>query len=315
MHPQPVDFLDLERAFSSLLGLSVGDAFGDRFFAPVYFHSRHAHTVPEAPWAWSDDTEMACTVTLHLAENHRVDQDLLAAEFAARLSVGRRYGANALELLERVRAGAGWRTEARAGFGGEGSYGNGAAMRVAPLGAALTGRPEEAAGTAIRTAEVTHAHPEAVQGAAAVAAAAAAAPAGMFGAVLGLLPEGRMRERVSTASAMGDAAPERAAAVLGNGERISALDTVPFCLWTVGRYGADYTRALRACVAVGGDMDTTAAIVGGIIAAHHGHGVIPATWLEAREPLPEWLSLRAFQPDARSAEPRDHDRARRPPDP
>ncbi|WP_344247408.1 ADP-ribosylglycohydrolase family protein, partial [Actinocorallia libanotica] len=123
---------------------------------------------------------------------------------------------------------------------------------------------------------------------------AAAAPADMFDAVLGLLPEGRMRERVGAASAMGDIAPEQAAAVLGNGERISALDTVPFCLWAAGRYGADYTAAVRACVAVGGDMDTTAAIVGGIITAHHGHGVVPATWLEAREPLPEWLTLHAF---------------------
>ncbi|WP_344245424.1 ADP-ribosylglycohydrolase family protein, partial [Actinocorallia libanotica] len=171
MHPRPLDALDLERAFSSLVGLSVGDAFGDRFFAPAYFLSRHADPVPQAPWAWSDDTEMACTVVLHLAENRRVDQDLLAAEFAERLSVDRRYGANTLELLERVGSGADWRAEARGSFGGEGSHGNGAAMRVAPLGAALAGRPGEAAGTAIRTAEVTHAHPEAVQGAAAVAAA------------------------------------------------------------------------------------------------------------------------------------------------
>jgi ADP-ribosylglycohydrolase len=55
------------------------------------------------------------------------------------------------------------------------------------------------------------------------------------------------------------------------------------------RHLDDYPAALRACVAVGGDMDTTAAIVGGILAAHTGLHAIPAQWISSREPLPEWL--------------------------
>ncbi|WP_428831214.1 hypothetical protein [Actinomadura chokoriensis] len=40
-------------------------------------------------------------------------------------------------------------------------------------------------------------------------------------------------------------------------------------------------------------MDTTSAMVGGIVAAHLGRGAIPETWVEAREPLPAWLDLGA----------------------
>lgn len=50
-----------------------------------------------------------------------------------------------------------------------------------------------------------------------------------------------------------------------------------------------HTEGIAGAVAVGGDMDTTAAIVGGIIAAGTGTDGIPPDWLAAREPLPGWL--------------------------
>ena len=48
------------------------------------------------------------------------------------------------------------------------------------------------------------------------------------------------------------------------GSRITAQDTVPFTFWVVHHHLNDYEQALRACVQAGGDMDTTAAIVGGL---------------------------------------------------
>jgi len=61
-------------------------------------------------------------------------------------------------------------------------------------------------------------------------------------------------------------------------------------LWAVARFPGDYPAAIRACVRAGGDMDTTAAITGGIVATRTGLGGIPASWLQAREPLPAWLT-------------------------
>ena len=64
---------------------------------------------------------------------------------------------------------------------------------------------------------------------------------------------------------------------------------MPFALWAAARYHRDYPAAIRACVRAGGDMDTTAAITGGIVATQTGPERIPSTWLLTREPIPAWI--------------------------
>ncbi len=278
------------RALVSLTGLSVGDAFGDQFFQPGNRVLDAWTADPPGPWAWSDDTEMACSVVDALARDGRIDQDALAEAFAERRTVARRYGVGTLELLDKVTRGMDWRAASLGGFGGAGSYGNGAAMRVAPLGAYFAGDLERASAEAVRSAEVTHAHPEGVAGAVAVAVAAAhlagPGPHELFTVVLDHLVPCDVRRGVEAARGLSGATAKEAAARLGNGSKISAPDTVPFTLWAAVRYQGDFEGAVRACAAVGGDMDTTAAIVGGIIGAGDG---VPQVWRDRREALPDWL--------------------------
>ena len=82
------------------------------------------------------------------------------------------------------------------------------------------------------------------------------------------------------------------AAVLGCGRRTSAHDTVPFTLWAAARHLGDYETAFWSTVQAGGDMDTTCAIVGGIVAAGPG-GAPPRAWLDGAEPLPAWAPTAA----------------------
>lgn len=277
---------------ASLAGLSVADAFGDQFFLHANRHLTAAD-LPSPPWEWSDDTEMACSVVACLHRHGRIDQDALATSFATRMDTGRRYGAGALELLERIRGGDLWRVASAESFGGNGSFGNGAAMRVAPLGAYYSGAPARAAAEAVRQAEITHAHAEGIAGAVAVAVAASLAATGtaeeVIEAALDHVPGTYVRRGLQRARRLKKATPEQAAQALGNGSRITAQDTVPFALWAAIRHWDDYPAGVRACVTVGGDMDTTAAIVGGIIAARAGFDGIPSDWLDYREPLPGWL--------------------------
>ncbi|MGP4026444.1 ADP-ribosylglycohydrolase family protein [Actinomadura sp. 3N407] len=277
---------------ASLAGLSVGDAFGDQFFLHANRHLTAAD-LPSPPWEWSDDTEMACSVVACLRRHGRIDQDVLAASFAARMDTGRRYGAGALELLERIRDGHPWRAASVESFGGNGSFGNGAAMRVTPLGAFYIGDPARAAAEATLQAEITHAHAEGIAGAVAVAVAASLAATdtaeNLIEAALDHVSGTYVRRGLQRARSLKEATPEQAAQALGNGSRITAQDTVPFALWTATRHLDDYPVGVRACVAAGGDMDTTAAIVGGIIAANTGIDGIPSAWLDSREPLPGWL--------------------------
>ncbi len=285
----------------SLDGLSVGDAVGAQFFVPgtTVAHITEADE-PAGAWPWTDDTEMACSIVDELAVHGRIDRDRLAAAFARRYEPYRGYGGGAVVILHQIRDGVPWREAARAAFDGAGSMGNGAAMRVAPLGAFHAGDSRSAALDAMRTAEVTHAHSEGILGAVAVAVAAAEAgwarlveaplePVELFDAVLAYQVDSQLKTGLERARDLLGVSVAEAAYLLGNGSQVLAQDTVPFALWAAATHLTDYRAAILACVEAGGDVDTTAAIVGGIVAAAAGRDAIPQAWRTHREPLPTWI--------------------------
>ncbi|MEU3372466.1 ADP-ribosylglycohydrolase family protein [Streptomyces sp. NPDC006660] len=286
------------RALASLRGLSVGDALGSQFFVPVNYPRLKRRELPEGRWQWTDDTEMACSVLAVLRSHGRIDQDALAWSFARHHDVDRGYGPAVNRMLRLVREGGDWRELASALFKGQGSWGNGSAMRIAPLGAWYAGDPEQATHQAEISSYTTHQHREAVVGAMAVAAAAALAaspegppgPAALLDAVIALVPRSAVGAGLRRARDMldyDDAAT--VAAVLGSGRRTSAHDTVPFALWSAARGLGDFERAFWTTAQVGGDVDTTCAIVGGVVAAGAA-GAPPARWLERTEALPAWVT-------------------------
>ncbi|MFI1023052.1 ADP-ribosylglycohydrolase family protein [Streptomyces olivaceus] len=288
----------LGRALASLRGLSVGDALGSQFFVPANYPLLGRRELPPGTWQWTDDTEMACSVVSVLAAHHRVDQDALAHSFAHHHDFDRGYGPAVNRLLRLVREGGDWRELAAALFNGQGSWGNGAAMRIAPLGAWYADDPEQATHQAEISAYPTHQHREAVVGAMAVAAAAAlaAAPSGppgphrLLDEVIALVPKSAVGAGLRRARDMldyDDAAT--VAAVLGCGRRTTAHDTVPFALWSAARALGTYEEAFWTTAQVGGDVDTTCAIVGGVVAAGKA-GAPPAAWTERVETLPAWLT-------------------------
>ncbi|QNS03695.1 ADP-ribosylglycohydrolase family protein [Streptomyces xanthii] len=290
----------VDRALSSLRGLSVGDALGSQFFVPENYPLLKRRDLPDGPWQWTDDTEMACSVVAVLARHCRIDQDDLARSFAEHHDFDRGYGPAVNRLLRLVREGGDWRELASALFKGQGSWGNGAAMRIAPLGAYYADDPEQATHQAEISAYPTHQHREAVVGAMAVAAAAAlvAAPAGppapgdLLDGVIALVPRSAVGAGLRRARDMLDYGdPGTVAAVLGCGRRTSAHDTVPFALWSAARGLGDYESAFWSTAQVGGDVDTTCAIVGGIVASSPA-GAPPAAWLERTEALPDWATDR-----------------------
>ncbi|MFD5339572.1 ADP-ribosylglycohydrolase family protein [Streptomyces hawaiiensis] len=291
----------LDRALACLRGLSVGDALGSQYFVPVNYPLLKRREVPSGPWQWTDDTEMAGSVVAVLAAHHRIDQDALARSFAEHHDFDRGYGPAVNRLLRLVREGGDWRKLAAALFKGQGSWGNGAAMRIAPLGAWYADDPEQATHQAEISAYTTHQHREAVVGAMAVAAAAAfaAAPDGPPGAetlldgVIDLVPKSAVGAGLRRARDMLDYGdPGTVAAVLGCGRRTTAHDTVPFALWSAARSLGDYEQAFWTTAQVGGDVDTTCAIVGGVIASGKA-GAPPAVWVERTEPLPDWVPTSA----------------------
>lgn len=312
--PTPSASICLARARQSLEGLSVGDAFGERFFLSDEFRPGRQYYDPDdrarelirqratpfpPPWPYTDDTQMALSLVSVLRRFGCIEQDALAAGFAEHFQAKRSYGCAAFELLMRIRAGQDWRSESRAMFMGQGSFGNGSAMRVAPLGAYFAEDLAQAAEQARRSAEVTHTHAEGIAGAVAVAIAAALASRcegqgrpsfeAFLDNVVEWTPKSEVQRRLEKARHLGaDAAPEKVAAKVGSGEEVSAQDTVPFCIWCSAVHLDNYEDALWATVAGLGDRDTTCAIVGGIVVMYTGVEAIPRAWRESREALPEW---------------------------
>lgn len=290
----------VERMQLSLAGLSVGDALGETFFGTGSELTQRIQQreTPPAPWRYTDDTEMALSIAETLWRYGRIDQDALAQGFAQRYNPKRGYGAGAHRLLIRLQYGANWRTEAPQMFGGTGSYGNGAAMRVAPLGAYLADDLEAVRENARLSAQPTHAHPEGMAGAIAVAIAAALAyqigegesmPAEQFlQRVVEYVPEGETHNGIQQAAEIPiNCSPVTVARQLGSGFKVSAQDTVPFALWCAARHLDNYQEAFWATISGLGDMDTTCAIAGGIVALSAREQGIPQAWLEAREPFPD----------------------------
>lgn len=283
----------------SLNGLSVGDALGDTFFGAGANLERRIYQreVPPAPWWYSDDTEMALSIVETLWRCERIDPDALAEALARRFNPQRGYGEGAHRLLIRLQWGADWRKEATQMFGGSGSYGNGAAMRVAPLGAYFADDLEAVKENATLSAQPTHAHPEGIAGAVAVAVAAAFAfrvgegesmSAEQFlQKVAENVPESETLSGIKRSTQLLADSPEVVAKQLGSGYKVSAQDTVPFALWCAAQNLDNYEEAFWATISGLGDMDTNCAIVGGIVALSARQQGIPTNWMEARETLPQ----------------------------
>jgi ADP-ribosylglycohydrolase len=320
---RPLDHTSrMARARLALDGLSVGDALGETCFHPDNYGAilDDPRATARPPWPWTDDTAMALGILEVLDRHGRIDQDDLAATFARRFDAEplRGYGGGAIRLLGGIRDGADWRAAAKSLFGG-GSFGNGSAMRIAPLAAYFA---EDGFGAvaeqAALSAAVTHAHPEGIAGGIATAVAGAyawvnrdrrgdaAVKRGLFDAVLAHTPAGEVRDGVERAAEFAfdvptepavrlldygsttvpfDVSIEPLVRALGNGSRISCQDTVPFCLWVAARHLDNYQAALVHAIRARGDIDTNAAIVGGIVALATGPDGIPEDWRSDREPV------------------------------
>jgi len=268
----------------------VGDAFGELFFGRSAFELTF-DDLPKSPWKWTDDTHMALSVVECLEKHGHIDQDELAGMFARRYKQDPRrgYAGGAHKLLGEIALGANWRDISPTLFG-NGSYGNGSAMRVAPIGGYFHDDLKQAAKEAELSAEVTHYHPEGKAGAIATAIAAAIAASRPYPTrvefikeILPFIPNSVTKTKIELAIQIPADAVLDAMRLLGSGQKVSAQDTVPFCIWSAAHHLDNYEAALWNTAKGLGDVDTTCAIVGGIVALSAPE--IPQAYLNRREPI------------------------------
>jgi poly(ADP-ribose) glycohydrolase ARH3 len=291
----------LERLFAgSLLGTFCGDALGMPAEGLSLADLRARFGVlrdladgrlPRG--SFTDDTQMTVAVAESLLRARKFDGLDLARTFAAGYEEKRGYGAGTRAAIEMLRAGVPW-DEAGPRVHVGGSFGNGAAMRVAPVGLLYHEDPERCGQAARDTARVTHSHELGMEGAnlQAQAVAMAVRLAGRSFSPVGFLKAisdhvkmhgGPFRGKLTVAERLLEtgATPEQAIADLGHG--VAAIDSVPTAIYAFARHPHSFEEAVVFAVNLGGDTDTLGAMAGAIAGAYHGEGAIPARWLGVLE--------------------------------
>ncbi len=278
-------------------GIALGDCFGQTFFVPdrVACQRIKDREILKGQWRFTDDTVMAIGIYSMLEKYGKIDQDELAKVFARNYALDwhRGYGGTAHSILRSIGEGKDWREVAAGVFDGMGSMGNGAAMRVAPIGAYFADDLDKVLYYAQASAEVTHAHIEGIVGAMAVAVASALLLNKKMGYYLGegdiflcdiagKLPESDTKYKIlSAASIKKESNIDFVVSVLGNGIKLTAQDTVPFCLWCAAYLYGSFEEALWTAVSALGDRDTICAIVGGMVSLFADE--FPKQWLSYME--------------------------------
>lgn len=282
----------VDRYQGVMLAGALGDALGAPFEGAAQVKSRHIEQVLDGtdPLRYTDDTHMTIGLADMLIEAGHLDGALLASTWATnyRAEPWRGYGPGPGQVFALHEQRIAWDAAAHHLYGGRGSWGNGAAMRVAPVALLAFDDLEVVAQLARQTAVITHTHHLGVEGAVAQAVAIAL--------LLQQAPQGELhverfletlRAHVGAAQYCHqiDGLPgllsgepwarEAVVRVLGNG--VAAHESVVTALYCFLRHRTDIVACLRFAISLGGDTDTIAAMAGTLAGAHLGMSQIPGT--------------------------------------
>ncbi|HUP18131.1 MAG TPA: ADP-ribosylglycohydrolase family protein [Acidimicrobiia bacterium] len=287
---RPIGFL-ADRFRGALVGTGVGDALGApvegvHFISPSFLSALDRNP---GPLRYTDDTHMTIGVATSLLECAGFDGNHMATTFARNFVAEpwRGYGPGPPEVFRLLRQGVPWDEAANSLYGGSGSFGNGAAMRVAPVALFAFPDLDRAAHIARRTAQITHAHPEGVDGAVVLAVAITAVlalPSETLPDATALVETARGYTQSQVFADKLAYIPQAmridddgaAATVLGTG--IAAHASVPTALYCFLRNPSSFREAIKTAIGMGGDADTIAAMTGALSGALLGCGAIPERW-------------------------------------
>ncbi|MGH7896740.1 MAG: ADP-ribosylglycohydrolase family protein, partial [Candidatus Binatia bacterium] len=285
---------DLGDAFrGALLGTLAGDALGAPFEG--WSAARIAREVGEIramlpgrgrAGTYTDDTQMMIVVAEWLIEDGNDEGGKLAERLAASYDPARGYGRGTTDVVRRLKAGESWETAAEHTFP-RGSFGNGAAARVAPC-ALLLHHDREALERLVEvSAVVSHPHPLGLAGAALQARQIALAisfreqPIDPIAFVVELRSSLGSTEFRGKLRAVEECLenPVSAGVVRDRlGCNDTALGSVATALYCFLSRLESFEAAVSFAVGLGGDTDSIAAMTGAIAGAYQGGAAIPKAW-------------------------------------
>lgn len=284
---------------SKFLGAMIGSAIGDAIGELAFRHPdkkrllEAIHQTHEL--RYTDDTAMAIGLAQSLIERGDIDQEHIGQTFHKNYlkEPWRGYASGPPTIFSLVeRDGISYREAARSLFGGQGSLGNGAAMRIVPVGILFHGR-DDLLDKARQSAEVTHAHPMGMDGAAIQAMAISMAvdldPVEAFPwhefidrlILASQTKEIRTKIKLVKDLLSNQSSPGEAARKIGRS--VAVHESIPFAVFSFLRHPKSFESCLMCAVFNGGDRDTLGAMAGAISGAYLGIDAIPPQWISRLE--------------------------------
>lgn len=288
--------MSISRFVGCIVGSAMGDALGASFEGSLSVSSsQDIHFGGR----WTDDTHMMIGMAESLIANKGFSADHMAQTFMSNWEKQpwRGYGPGPPRIFKMMKLGVPWQDAAKQLYDGTGSYGNGAAMRVAPIGILYHNDKEKLRETAIMSAEITHTHKLGKEGAAIQAYAVSLAlqtetntlnPETFLEKIIDFTKNESYKAKLKKAKHLLPIQEKREITrQLGNS--IEALNSVPTAIYCFAKNHQDYTKAVSYAVSLGGDTDTIGAMTGAISGAFHGQEKLPPTWKQKLEKS-EYLS-------------------------
>lgn len=169
-----------------------------------------------------------------------------------------------------------------------GSFGNGAAMRVAPVGLLFWNNPEKLKEIAYQSGLITHSHILGMEGAALQARAVALALAenpdkqldsqSFITRLLDFTTEDAYHSKITKFAALLEHPDDRQTAVRELGHGIESFNSVPTAIFSFLAHPRDFASDIVYAVGLAGDTDTIALMAGAISGAYLGIEKIPSEW-------------------------------------
>ncbi len=297
---------------SKFLGALVGTAVGDALGMPVegydpkqiqlkYGKIREMLSGKLPAGSYTDDTEMMIGVAESLIENRGFNGEHMAKTFIKNFDSSRGYGFGVQIVLQLISEGESWEEAAKNLFGGVGSYGNGAAMRIAPVSIFYYDNFDELKKTAIKTAKITHTHPLGVEGAVLQAYAIALALnqhplknldiENFLQTLQNFVKSEVYKNKIKKIKLLLSKKTSKWEVIFLLGNGIEAFNSVPTAIYSFLANYKSFEDAVTYAVNLGGDTDTLGAMTGAISGAYHGFEAIPKRWLNKLENLDYLKSL------------------------
>ena len=291
-----IAFTSLKERFEGCLyGLAVGDALGGKFEAQdanairARFPSvERLVAYPQDEIWYTDDTQMAIGVAEALIQRGEIIEETLCRALVANYVPSRGYGRGARAVLDAMEESRDYREVAEQHFPG-GSFGNGAAMRVAPVGLLFRDDHERLWEQARLSALPTHRHPLGIEGTQLLALAVALCStmerfdrAAFFTRLLTACVSVEYRAKLEEAEQV--RCPDDLASL---GNQIEALHSVPTAIASFALTPDSFEATVCNVIFLGGDTDTLAAMAGALSGAYLGVGRLPGRLVGLLESSPK----------------------------